>query len=228
MADEAAVRIRRAEPADAAALADFAARMFADTFGPYNRPEDMAAHLADRFGVRQQTGEIADPGILTFLVEALVEAEDRLIGYTQVRRIPPPDCVTGEEPVELGRFYVDRPWQGRGLAQRLMAWCGTRLRGSNGRTLWLGVWERNPRAIAFYGKCGFRDVGRQDFRLGADLQTDRVMAADLADLQAAGVWRLPWRPDMIPSATDRIDDLLTPKHAAPAERRHIGQAELSA
>ncbi len=184
MADEAAVRIRRAEPADAPALADFAARMFADTFGPYNRPEDMVAHLADRFGVRQQAGEIADPKILTFLVEAPMEAGDRLIGYTQIRRVPPPDCVTGEEPVELGRFYVDRPWQGRGLAQRLMRVVWEAAQGLNGRTLWLGVWERNPRAIAFYEKCGFRDVGSQDFLLGADLQTDRVMAADLADLRA--------------------------------------------
>ena len=185
---ELAFRIRRAEPADAAALADFAARIFSDTFGADNRPEDMAAHLADRFGVRQQTEEIADPGILTFVVET----EGRLIGYTQVRRIPPPDCVTGEAPVELGRFYVDRPWQGQGLAQRLMAVVRDAARGLDGRTLWLTVWERNPRAIAFYGKCGFRDVGSQGFRLGADLQTDRVMVADLAglDLQqpASGVY----------------------------------------
>jgi GNAT superfamily N-acetyltransferase len=180
VADEGAFRIRRSEPADAPALADFAARMFADTFGPYNRPEDMAAHLADRFGVHQQAGEIADPKILTFLVEA----EDRLIGYTQIRRIPPPGCVTGEEPVELGRFYVDRPWQGRGLAQRLMAVVWEAAKGLNGRTLWLGVWEGNPRAIAFYEKCGFRDVGSQEFLLGADLQTDCVMVADLADLRA--------------------------------------------
>jgi GNAT superfamily N-acetyltransferase len=180
VADEGAFRIRRAEPADAPALADFAARIFADTFGADNRPEDMAAHLADRFGVRQQAGEIADPAILTFLVEA----EGRLIGYTQIRRVPPPDCVTGEEPVELGRFYVDRPWHGRGLAQRLMAVVRDAALSLNGRTLWLAVWERNPRAIAFYEKCGFRDVGSQGFRLGADLQTDRVMAADPADLRA--------------------------------------------
>jgi GNAT superfamily N-acetyltransferase len=175
-----AFRIRRAEPADAAALAAFAARIFSDTFAADTRPEDMAAHLADRFGVRQQSEEIADPGILTFVVEA----EGRLIGYTQVRRIPPPDCVTGEEPVELGRFYVDRPWQGRGLAQRLMAVVRDAARGLDGRTLWLAVWERNPRAIAFYEKCGFRDVGSQGCLVGADLQTDRVMRVGLADLQA--------------------------------------------
>ena len=43
--------------------------------------------------------------------------------------------------------------------------------------VWLGVWEKNARAIAFYAKCGFRDVGSQPFLLGSDLQTDRVMEA---------------------------------------------------
>ena len=183
---EPAFLIRRAEAADAASLADFAARIFADTFAAGNRPEDMAAHLADRFGVRQQSEEIADPGILTFVVEE----EGRLIGYTQVRRIPPPECVTGEEPVELGRFYVDRSWHGRGLASRLMAVVLDAALELEGRTLWLAVWEHNPRAIAFYTKCGFRDVGSQPFLLGADLQTDRVMTVALADLRpaASGVY----------------------------------------
>jgi ribosomal protein S18 acetylase RimI-like enzyme len=47
------------------------------------------------------------------------------------------------------------------------------------RTLWLGVWERNSRGIAFYHKCGFADVGGQTFVLGSDRQDDRVMALAL-------------------------------------------------
>jgi GNAT superfamily N-acetyltransferase len=168
--------IRRAEPADGPALAEFAARIFDETFGPDNRPEDMAAHLADRFGVRQQTGEILDPAIVTLVVEA----DGRLIAYTQVTTLhTPPPCVTGEAPVEIGRFYVDRSWHGRGLAQRLMAAARDAARDLGGRTAWLAVWERNPRAIAFYEKQGFRDVGSQPFRLGSDLQTDRVMVGAL-------------------------------------------------
>jgi len=168
--------IRRAEPADAAALAEFAARIFDETFGPDNKPEDMAPHLADRFGVRQQTEEILDPAIVTLVVEE----EGRLIAYTQVTTLhEPPPCVKGEAPVEIGRFYVDRSWHGRGLAQRLMAAALDTARGLGGRTVWLAVWEHNPRAIAFYEKQGFRDVGSQPFLLGSDLQTDRVMVAGL-------------------------------------------------
>jgi GNAT superfamily N-acetyltransferase len=173
---ETAFPVRRAEAVDAGPLAEFAARIFSDTFGPDNRPEDMAAHLANRFGLRQQSEEIADPEIVTLLVEE----EGRLIAYTQVTtRHPPPDCVTGEAPVEIGRFYVDRPWHGKGLAHHLMAAALDAARRLGGRTVWLAVWEHNPRAIAFYEKYGFRDVGCQDFWLGGDRQIDRVMMAAL-------------------------------------------------
>ena len=167
--------IRRAEPADAGPLAEFAARVFDETFGPDNRPEDMSAHLAGRFGVRQQTEEILNPDVVTLLMEE----GGRLIAFTQVRWHTPPPCVTGEAPVEIGRFYVDRPWHGKGLARDLMAAARDAARELGGRTVWLAVWEHNPRAIAFYEKQGFRDVGSQPFRLGADLQTDRVMVAAL-------------------------------------------------
>jgi ribosomal protein S18 acetylase RimI-like enzyme len=47
--------------------------------------------------------------------------------------------------------------------------------------MWLSVWGRNLRAIAFYEKHGFRRVGRQDFRMAGELHCDMVMAAP-ADL----------------------------------------------
>jgi len=77
------------------------------------------------------------------------------------------------------RFCVDRPWHGRGLAQTLMAATADTARAAGGSTLWLGVWERNGRAIAFYRKCGFEDVGTHSFVLGDDHQRDRVLVRRL-------------------------------------------------
>jgi ribosomal protein S18 acetylase RimI-like enzyme len=102
-----------------------------------------------------------------------------LIGYAQVRHSSPPECVSGPSPVELWRFYVDLPYQGRGVAQRLMRAVHLAAQALGGQTIWLSVWEHNPRAIAFYKKCGFADVGSKDFWLGSDRQTDRVMAAQV-------------------------------------------------
>lgn len=166
------VRIRRAVPADAAPLSELAARVFSDTFAADTAPDDMAAFLARAYGERQQSAEIADPEMVTLVAEA----GGSLVAYAQVRRNPPPECVTGEDPVEIVRFYVHHSWQGRGLARRLMAAARDAARELGGRSLWLGVWEKNGRAIAFYEKEGFRGVGMHDFWVGSDCQQDLVMA----------------------------------------------------
>ncbi len=171
--------IRRGTPADAPTLARFAARTFEETFGAANHPAHMAEHLASAYGVAQQERELSNPDCITLLIEA----DGELAGYAQVRRHPPPSCVPSPAPVELARFYVDRPWQGRGLAQRLMAMVAETAVELGGRTVWLGVWERNPRAIAFYTKCGFSDAGSTEFCVGPDRQTDRVLAAEVGRLR---------------------------------------------
>jgi len=48
-------------------------------------------------------------------------------------------------------------------------------KSTGSRSIWLGVWEHNPRALAFYKRWGFEIVGRQAFLLGQDLQQDFVM-----------------------------------------------------
>lgn len=166
-----AVRFRRAEPRDAAALAEFCARTFRETYDAHNSEEDMALHLRTHFSEALQRAEIADVDA----VMLVAEHEGALAGYAKVRRGAAPACVGGERPVEVQRFYVDRAWQGTGLAYRLMDAAHEWARALGADTLWLGVWERNPRAIAFYGKCGFTDVGAWTFTLGKDVQNDRLM-----------------------------------------------------
>ena len=42
--------------------------------------------------------------------------------------------------------------------------------------MWLGVWEENHRANAFYRKHGYAEVGEHVFMLGADAQRDLILA----------------------------------------------------
>jgi ribosomal protein S18 acetylase RimI-like enzyme len=58
--------------------------------------------------------------------------------------------------------------------------CIEAVRGFGGRTAWLSVWEKNPRAQAFYAKVGFTRVGEADFRVGPDRQTDHILALTIA------------------------------------------------
>ena len=180
MADDTTARIadlrmRHATAADAEMLAQLGARTFRETFGSQNTLENMASYLAKAFDVPVVVGEIADPNV-TYLVG---EIDGSPAAYAMVRNVPAPPSVTGPSPLELVRFYVDRPWHGAGIARTLMQACDDEARRRGAQTLWLGVWEKNPRAIRFYEKCGFRDVGSQTFMVGDDAQTDRVMVRSI-------------------------------------------------
>ena len=163
--------IRRAEAGDAVALAAFCARTFRETYEAFNTEADMALHLRTHFTEDVQRGEISDAEAAMLVAEH----EGALAAYVKLRRGPAPACVHAERPVEVQRFYVDRPWQGRGLAYRMMEAARQAGVALGADAFWLGVWERNPRAIAFYIRCGFADVGAWTFTLGTDVQRDRVL-----------------------------------------------------
>lgn len=161
--------VRRALPQDAAALSAFAARTFVDTYAPHHDPDTLQRHARVVFTDARQAEELADPHGTVLLAFR----DGVLCGFVQLRRCaPPPDSAT-DAPIELHRLYVDRPWHGRGVAPQLL----DHARAATGAAaLWLKVWERNARAIAFYRKAGFVDVGCAPFFVCDDRLTDRVMA----------------------------------------------------
>jgi ribosomal protein S18 acetylase RimI-like enzyme len=158
--------IRIATPADAAILAALSLKTFIDTFAPHNTAADMESYTSVAFGEEKQRRELESDGVVTFLGEENGAA----IAYAQMRHTP--GAPHGD--VEIARFYVDQPHHGRGIAQTLMDAVESHAR-TRGTRLWLGVWEHNLRAIAFYRKRGFVQCGAQPFLLGSDLQTDLVM-----------------------------------------------------
>jgi ribosomal protein S18 acetylase RimI-like enzyme len=162
--------------ADAAALAELAARTFFEAFAADNDPEDMRAHLESAYTPALQRAEIEDPSVDTLLVRLDTGPP---IAYAQLRAGTASNGVPAEGSIELWRFYVDKPWQGQGIAHTLMAAAKARARRRGATTLWLGVWERNARAQAFYAKHGFSKVGKHVFVVGSDPQTDDVMACAL-------------------------------------------------
>lgn len=169
------VRVRPAGPEDAPWLAELAERTFRETYTAHNTPENMEAYVAGHFGADRQAAELRDPAMTTLVAEV----GGRPAGYGQLLRSQPPPSVVEPEPLEILRFYVDRSWHGQGVAQTLMAETFAAARAAGARTLWLGVWERNERAIAFYRKCGFREVGTHTFVLGSDHQRDYVLVRAL-------------------------------------------------
>jgi ribosomal protein S18 acetylase RimI-like enzyme len=170
------IALRRATPADAARLAAFASTAFIDTFAAQNTPEDMAVYLAQAFDEPTQRAELTDPQCTVFLAER----DGEMIGYAMLRDGPPPPCVTDTSAIEIARLYAGQRWIGAGIGALLMQRCLVEAASRGRRTIWLGVWERNVRAIGFYQRWHFSIVGSQPFLLGSDRQNDRVMARRVA------------------------------------------------
>jgi ribosomal protein S18 acetylase RimI-like enzyme len=164
--------IRRADRRDAKPLSRLAERSFRETFEAANTPEDMALHCRSAYSEAIQAAEIDSPGMTSLLCEQA----GTLVGFAQLRWGKAPGCVLGDAPGEIQRLYVASDYHGRGVAQALMNACLYEMENRPSDVVWLGVWERNPRAIRFYRKFGFVEVGDHIFRMGNDPQRDIVMA----------------------------------------------------
>ena len=141
-----------------------------------NDPADMQAYVSHAFSVEAERAVLSDTDCAVWIVE---DATASAMGYAMARRGSTGSGVVAMRPAELQRIYVDRGLHGLGVGDALMRTCVEHARDWRCDVIWLAVWERNPRAIAFYRKVGFNVVGRQSFQLESDLQQDFVMARPL-------------------------------------------------
>jgi ribosomal protein S18 acetylase RimI-like enzyme len=169
--------IRQGQADDAALLAELGARTFSETFAIDNSAEDMSAYLNSAFSAAQQSAELADPASL-FLI---AEKDGVAVGYAMLRSGTALDSVNGDRPIELVRLYVLQERLGSGVGAALMRACLDEANRQGYATLWLGVWEHNARAQAFYRKWNFREIGTHIFQLGNDPQTDLLMQRAVSD-----------------------------------------------
>ena len=167
--------IRFASVADAEMLTQLAARTFYDAFAASNSPETMEAYMSKAFTLEGFSEDLADPHA-NFLI---AEVEGAPAGYAMLYDGETPECVSLRPAVEIVRMYVERQFHGSGVARTLMEACLEEAKGRGCRTVYLGVWEHNPRAQAFYRKFGFDVVGTHIFEMGAEAQTDYWMERTL-------------------------------------------------
>lgn len=166
---------RRAELSDTTLITDLGARTFQASFAADNTAEDMADYLMANFSKERIQEQLSDPAS-TFL---LAYEQGQVVGYAMLYAGETPDQVNGPSPIELVRIYVETDIIGRGYGSALLKACLDEAIKRGHETVWLGVWERNQRAIRFYEKWGFNKVGDKKFVLGSDVQNDFIMVRPL-------------------------------------------------
>ena len=169
------VVLRKCSADDFENLRELSIRTYYETFAHLNTAEDMAAYLEDAFNVERLTQEFYDPNSFFYFLYA----DGNLAGYLKLNEVPSQTDINDAESLEIERIYVSSEFQGTGLGRYLMEQAIAIANERNKKYVWLGVWEKNEKAIRFYKKNGFYEIGTHKFVMGEDAQTDYIMRKDL-------------------------------------------------
>lgn len=169
------MNIRHGTTADAKRLSELGAKTFYETFAKDNTPENMNAYLKRSFSPEIQFNELSQPNVI-FLI---AEFGGNMTGYAQLILNSQDEAIKAARPLEIRRIYALAEYLGKGVGKDLIQATIREARRRGCDCVWLGVWEKNQRAIDFYKKWGFREVGTHIFSVGDDPQNDFVMELEL-------------------------------------------------
>lgn len=167
--------IRACTLADLEALQAISRQAFDETFGPYNKKEHMDQHLATAYTIEKLTNELENPNSYFYFIYD----QDELAGYLKLNAGDAQTEPFDETHLEIERIYILNPYQKRGLGGKLYQQAVDIAESLGCQYIWLGVWEKNDNALAFYHKIGFEKIGAHTFYMGDDPQTDYVMKKQL-------------------------------------------------
>ena len=170
------ITIRIATNKDAALIARLSRETFYHAFAPANTKENMDKFIDEVFSYEKLLAELDLPNNI-FL---LAYADDEVAGYVRMRdkNIPETSLAT-DNIIEIARIYTATSAIGKGIGTALMHECIALAKEKKRGFIWLGVWEKNEKAIRFYERFGFKHFGVHDFILGNDVQTDWLMAKEI-------------------------------------------------
>ncbi|MDQ0106260.1 ribosomal protein S18 acetylase RimI-like enzyme [Chitinophaga terrae (ex Kim and Jung 2007)] len=161
--------------AEAELLQKLARQTFEEAFASSNTAANMQLYAQQNFTIPRLTAELSNPESEFFWAMHKIDP----VGYLKLNFGSAQTELFNSKAVGLERIYVTKAWQGKGIGQQLLDQAIDSAIAVNAPFLWLGVWEHNKNAIAFYEKNRFEVFDKHPFKLGNEVQTDLLMRLDL-------------------------------------------------
>ena len=169
------IKISKVTSADIPRLQAIGRQTFAETFADHNTADDMQMYLDNNLSTDKLTDELIDPNSEFYF--ALLD--NKVIGYLKINHGQSQTELKDKSSIEIERIYVLKDFHGKNVGQVLYNKAIDIATQTNAEYVWLGVWEKNPRAINFYKKNGFIEFDKHIFKLGNYEQTDIMMRLKL-------------------------------------------------
>ncbi|KAJ6439469.1 protease synthase and sporulation negative regulatory protein PAI 1 [Purpureocillium lavendulum] len=183
MSSKQGFRIRRGGPEDMDAVADIGSRVFSATFGHSVTEQQLQNYLTEAYSQPAIAADFSDPNktIIVATAAGAAATGSPVVGFAQLTQGSSEPCVENlPATIELQRLYVDSAFHGNGVGKVLMQEAERIALDKGFKNMWLGVWEENHKAQAVYRKLGYEKVGKHDFDVGGDIQTDEILVKALA------------------------------------------------
>ena len=168
--------IINAEISNLAELQEIAIKTFITTVPADIKESDLNVYVQDRFGKKVLEQSLLNPDSRFYIAKLNAMA----IGYLKINFGNEQTDVKDPKAMEIERIYILSEYFGKNVGNMLLDKALESARNKNLRYVWLGVWEKNPRAIRFYEKNGFVRFGSHSFKFGNDTHTDILMKLDLS------------------------------------------------
>ncbi|MDC6391030.1 GNAT family N-acetyltransferase [Maribacter sp. PR1] len=148
---------------------------FVHAFKEQNNPDDFNTYIDQAFSREQLHTELTNPNTEFYFVYL----KGQLVAYFKLNQSDAQSDIRRNDSMELERIYVLKAFQGKQLGKKILDWVKSKVSKAHKSFLWLGVWEKNQRAIKFYERYGFYKFGTHPYFIGSDEQTDWLMRLDI-------------------------------------------------
>jgi diamine N-acetyltransferase len=169
------IEIKKVTLSDIDELQSISRQTFLETFADENTESDMKKYLDENLSIDILTSELMIPESEFYFASI----DNKAIGYLKVNSGQAQTELKDQKTLEIERIYVLKEFHGKKVGQILFDTALQIAAGIKADYVWLGVWEKNTRAISFYKKNGFTEFDKHIFKLGDDEQTDIMMKLKL-------------------------------------------------
>lgn len=167
--------IKKCTADDLKVLRDIAEQTYDDTFRPFNTAENMEAYLKSAFKTEKVQEELMNKNSSFYLLTV----DNELAGYLKTNIYEAQTEINDPKALEIERIYILKSFHSKGLGGLLLDYAVQLAKGLGKSYVWLGVWEKNEKAIAFYVRNGFYRISQHSFFMGDDEQVDYIMRKEL-------------------------------------------------
>jgi ribosomal protein S18 acetylase RimI-like enzyme len=166
---------KNATESDGNMLTEIGRKTFQETYADRNSEADMQSYIQESFTHEALNKQLQNPNTEFYIAWDA----DQPIGYLKLNTAEAQTDLNESDSIEIERIYVLADYHGRNVGQQLYQTAVEAAQAKNKTSIWLGVWEQNPRAIRFYEKNGFLPFAKHIFKVGNDEQTDHLMRKKL-------------------------------------------------